>query len=114
MDAARSALDNEMAAYRFAWCKGDTVSAWVALERAHIISQPWLVPHLHIHGLMLWLAARTHDWREARGQLLRLALVPLGNLTGRFPHGNTGRSNVSAFAPMPIPGDLRSVLGDQA
>lgn len=27
-------------------------------------------------------------------------MAPLGNLTGRLPIGNTGRANVSAFAPM--------------
>jgi len=114
MDAARSALEEEVAAYRRAWGRGDIASAWTALERAHILSQPRLGPHLHIHALMLKLAIRTHDRREVSGQLLRLALAPLGNLTGRIPEGNTGRSNVSAFAPMPIPADLVSILGGKA
>ncbi|MDH4746257.1 DUF3703 domain-containing protein [Sphingomonas sp. CBMAI 2297] len=54
-----------------------------------------------------------HAWRlrqpgEVAGQLFRMALAPLGHFTGRTPAGNTGRSNVSAFAPMPIPPDLHS------
>ncbi|QZA78153.1 DUF3703 domain-containing protein [Deefgea tanakiae] len=28
---------------------------------------------------------------------------PTGSLIGRLPQGNTGRSNVNAFTPMPIP-----------
>ncbi|MBT8427288.1 MAG: DUF3703 domain-containing protein, partial [Erythrobacter sp.] len=36
--------------------------------------------------------------------------APLGNLTGRLPWGNTGRANVSAFAPMPYPDDLAEVF----
>nr|WP_262504090.1 DUF3703 domain-containing protein [Sphingosinithalassobacter sp. CS137] len=47
---------------------------------------------------------------EASGQIARLALAPLGNLTGRLPIGNTGRSDVSAFARLEIPSDLRAVL----
>jgi hypothetical protein len=40
-------------------------------------------------------------------------LAPLGSLTGRLPVGNSGRSNVSAFAPMPIPADLAEALRQQ-
>jgi hypothetical protein len=42
--------------------------------------------------------------------MVRIILAPLGALTGRLPVGNTGRSNVSAFAPMPIPADLADTL----
>ena len=80
------------------------------LERAHVVAQTRLVPHLQSHWKMLLLAARTRDGREAFGQLFRLALAPLGNLTGRLPVGNTGRSNVSAFAPMNIPSELSAIL----
>ncbi|HEV3401169.1 MAG TPA: DUF3703 domain-containing protein [Acidimicrobiales bacterium] len=45
-----------------------------------------------------------------RGQVLRLVLAGPGSLTGRYPLGNTGGANVSAFAPMPIPDDLRDLL----
>ena len=110
MDVSRSALEGEVAAYRIASRDGDIASAWVALERAHILSQARLGSHLRVHALMLKLAIQTRDWREASGQVMRLALAPLGNLTGRIPQGNTGRSNVSAFRPMPIPDDLTHLL----
>ncbi|MCV0386070.1 MAG: DUF3703 domain-containing protein [Nitrobacter sp.] len=42
--------------------------------------------------------------------MFRLAIPPLGKLTSRLPLGNTGRSNVSAFAPMELPPDLRAIL----
>lgn len=80
--------------------------AWYHLERAHIVSQIRFGPHMHSHWKMLQLAVRLHDRREVVGQLFRLALAPLGNLTGRLPIGNTGRSNVSAFRKMQIPADL--------
>lgn len=110
METLRSALESEVVGYRLAWRRGDIVSAWIALERAHILSQPRLGQHLRVHALMLGLAIRTHDWREAWGQMVRLALAPLGNLTGRIPQGNTGRSNVSAFQSMEVPDDLRRIM----
>lgn len=103
-------LAREVDAYRAAARVGDLTAAWVALERAHVLSQPMLLPHLRVHGLMLALAVRGRDGREVAGQLLRLLLAPLGHVTGRTPPGNTGRSNVSAFAPMAVAPDLASVL----
>ena len=85
-------------------------AAWLALERAHILAQPYFVAHLASHWHMLGFALAVHDWREAAGQLFRLALVPLGSLTGRLPAGNTGRARVSAFRPMPMPADLAELL----
>ena len=62
---------------------------------------------------MLTFAISRSEWREARGQILRLLLAPLGALLGRIPLGNTGRASVSAFVPMPIPEELRHVLGQE-
>jgi hypothetical protein len=59
---------------------------------------------------MLWLALCTVDGRELAGQSYRLLLTPFGHLFNRLPLGNTGRSNVSAFKPMPIPEELREIL----
>jgi hypothetical protein len=59
---------------------------------------------------MLGAAGRRRDGREVAGQLLRLALAVPGSLTGRYPIGNTGGADVSAFRPMPIPEDLRALL----
>ncbi len=89
---------------------GDTGAAWWALERAHILSQPDLPMHLRVHWTMLGYAVRQRDLREVAGQTLRLAVAPIGSLTGRIPVGNTGRSNVSAFEAMPIPAALRAAI----
>lgn len=90
---------------------GNIGSAWHHLERAHIAAQVRLGPHCGSHLRMLRLAWRLRDWREVRGQVVRLALAPLGNLTGSLPVGNSGRSNVSPFAPMEIEPEMRLVLG---
>ncbi len=105
---------NEMAVFRNARIEGSIEKAWRALERAHIISQLHIGLHLNSHWEMLKFAVAVHDAREISGQLARLVLAPLGTLTGRIPKGNTGRSNVSAFAPMPIPDDLRDVIDEVA
>lgn len=89
---------------------GRIEQAWYHLERAHIVSQTHLWPHMQSHWKMLQLAVRLRDGREVVGQLLRLALAPLGNLTGRLPIGNTGRSNVSAIRKMQIPADLERIV----
>jgi hypothetical protein len=86
--------------------------AWNALERAHILSQPFWGPHLANHWEMLVFAAAQRDAREVVGQIMRLALAPLGAPTGRYPVGNIGRATVSAFQPMPIPDDLRQAMAD--
>lgn len=85
--------------------------AWHHLERAHVVAQDRLGPHCVSHWRMLRLAWRLQDWREVSGQLFRLALAPLGNLTGKLPVGNNGRSGVSAFAPMEISQELKDVMG---
>jgi hypothetical protein len=103
-------LDREITDYEHARHRGDAAAAWRALERAHILSQPILGPHVRVHVTMLGYAVHQRDGREIVGQLARLALAPLGTLTGRIPWGNTGRSDVSAFEQMPLPADLREHL----
>lgn len=84
--------------------------AWLYLEAAHVVGQRHIKPHLKTHAHMLGLAWRTRDWPEAAGQVLRLALVPLGHLSGRLPLGNPGRSTVSAFEPLPVRPDLADLI----
>jgi hypothetical protein len=112
IDEATSRLifNAEMVAYQTARTNRDSIAAWSALERAHIVSQPFLLLHLSAHWVMLGFAFIERDSKEIFGQFARLALAPLGALTGRVPLGNTGRSNVSAFQPMPITDDLRHTI----
>lgn len=108
--AVRERFEAELAAARAAVTRGQIEDAWSALEAAHILSQPWAWPHVRVHGRMLALGWRTRDLAEVRGQILRLVVAGPGSLAGRYPAGNTGRSDVSATRPMPIPDDLAAVL----
>ncbi|WP_099040961.1 DUF3703 domain-containing protein [Mycobacterium neglectum] len=104
---ARSIDLREMGAAKAA---GLSEERWRHLERAHIVSQsdPWL--HTRNHAAMLALALRQHDRREALGQVLRLIVAAPGSLSGRYPHGNTGRVATGLMTPMPMPPDLASEL----
>ena len=89
---------------------GDFQTAFTHLERAHILSQKYALAHAATHLRMLRLGWRTRDVREVLGQLTRtIAALVFSRIW--VPAGNTGRANVSAFAPMPVPEDLVEVLG---
>lgn len=90
----------------------DTEAAWRLLEDAHILSQPWVRPHLRVHVAMLSLGWSQRDRAEVVGQLARLIVAGPGSALGRYPAGNTGRANMSAFKPIPIRPDLASILED--
>ena len=100
----------ERAAARAARHRRDFAGEWRHLERAHILSQPMAGPHVRTHIAMLGFALRHLDGREIVGQLERLVVAAPGTWTGRYPVGNTGGANVSAFKPMPIPDDLQAAL----
>jgi len=80
-------------------------TAWENLVRAHIVGQRSTRLHVSSHVAMLGLAWRTSNWREVPGQVFRIAGAALVTWIW-VPTGNTGRANVSAFKPMPVPADL--------
>jgi hypothetical protein len=108
--ALEAAWQSEREAATTARRTGDAVGEWHHLERAHILSQPLAGPHLRTHGAMLAASVRRRDGRETAGQLLRLLLAVPGSVSGRYPAGNTGGADVSAFSPMAVPDDLRPLL----
>lgn len=100
----------ERAAARAAREHGDSVAEWAHLERAHVLSQPMAGPHVRTHLAMLAAALRRRDPHEIAGQVFRVLVAAPGSWTGRYPTGNTGGADVSAFEPMPIPTDLEALL----
>ena len=106
----RERIDANLRSARLASDNGTTDDAWTLLESAHVLSQPWARPHVRVHAAMLVLGWRTRDRAEIRGQILRLVVAGPGSLTGRYPEGNTGRADVPATRPMPVPDDLRVLL----
>lgn len=112
--AIRQAWAEEHTAARQARAAGDPVRELHHLERAHVLSQPFAVPHIRTHLAMLAFGIRNRDRREITGQLVRLLVAGPGSAMGRYPLGNTGGANVSAVEPMAIPADLQTVLSSSA
>ncbi len=112
--ALRAAWAAELEAARSARAREDRPGEWGHLERAHILSQPMGGAHVRTHVEMLGCAVRGRDGRETLGQMFRLIVAGPGSLTKRYPVGNMGGANVSAFEPMPIPDDLRAILDPEA
>jgi hypothetical protein len=107
--ALRNAYEAELSAANTATLGGTVEGAFLHLERAHILSQRHTSEHVRVHWLMLRLGASVGDWREVFGQATRIVAAAMFSRIW-VPIGNTGRANVSAMKPMPIPDDLRSVL----
>jgi hypothetical protein len=105
-----AAIDAHRRDARTARAAGDLDEAWRLLERTHILSQPWAWPHVRSHVDMLGLAVHARDRREIVGQIVRTLVAGPGSAVGRYPLGNTGRSNVPATQPMPVPEDLAELL----
>lgn len=105
----RSAFAAELAAARGAMT---SEARWEALERAHILSQPWPWPHTRAHAAMFGVAWRERNRSEIWGQVVRLLVAAPGSALGRYPEGNTGRASVPLTCPMPVPADLAALSAD--
>lgn len=103
------AIASELVAADAARAANDVGNAFHHLERAHILSQRITWQHVRVHWRMLKLGAQARDSREVVGQLIRIVAAALFSRVW-VPVGNTGRSNVSALKPMPVPDDLRVIL----
>jgi Protein of unknown function (DUF3703) len=83
---------------------------WDLLCAAHIVGQHVYALHIQSHLAMLRFAWHHKQWGEIFGQLMRLALVPIGHVFQRLPKGNSGRADISAFKPMEVPPKLQSLI----
>jgi hypothetical protein len=86
---------------------------WEWLMAAHVVGQHDASLHFDCHRRMARLARESGDWKEYAGQMLRIALLPLGHLLGRVPEGNIGRASVGVTKRM-VPPEPVQVLIDWA
>ena len=105
----RSAYEAELTSAEAATAAREVDRAFDHLARAHILSQRYTMQHVYVHWLMLKLGASVSAWREVAGQASRIVAASIFSRIW-VPPGNTGRANVSALKPMPIPEDLRAIL----
>jgi hypothetical protein len=106
------AFDNEIAVAKKHIASGELEASFPHLERAHIIGQAFVVPHVISHWLMLKVEFRRKRIMAALGQVARIVLGMLGSTVGVVPVGNTGGTDVSMFKRMAIPADLRNIIAD--
>lgn len=106
----RAYVEIELNAAQAAERAGDATSAFLHLERAHVLGQRSTVQHVRVHLRMLAWGLRHHNSREIIGQITRLIGAATKTWVGLVPQGNTGGANVSAFKSMPIPDDLADLI----
>ena len=103
------AYEQEVASTDEALQRDDFEAAFRHLERAHVLAQRMTGRHTFVHWRMLVAGLRCGDVREVVGQVPRImASILFSRLW--VPRGNSGRSRVSAFKPMPVPADLRHLV----
>jgi hypothetical protein len=92
---------------------GSLDEAFVHLERAHVLGQRYIVPHIQTHWLMLRIGLSRRSVAEVSGQAARIVLGALGSAINVVPTGNTGGTNISMFKRLPIDPELEKVLDEQ-
>lgn len=106
----KQAFDAEMAAAHRLFRTGRLDQAFRHLERAHVIGQRHVMPHVRSHWLMLRIGLRRHSAAEVWGQAVRIVLGALGSALGVIPTGNTGGTDISMFRRLPIEPEIARML----
>lgn len=106
----QQAFDALMAEARVALTQQQWSQAMLSLQRAHVLGQLWVWPHLQTHWLMLILEWRRRRFSAAWGQVVRMLLGVIGSFIGKVPTGNTGDSDINMFQSMPIEPELQQIM----
>lgn len=80
------------------------------LENAHVLGQESTYQHSKVHCLMLIWGLRQRHWREVLGQLFRIIGALSTTAIGLVPRGNTGGSNISPFAKLPLSREYSDII----
>jgi hypothetical protein len=106
----RPSVQAELDAAAFAETQGKFYTAFLHLERAHVLGQAATVEHVRVHWRMFRFALRNRLAGEAFGQTWRIMAASVFTALGLVPAGNTGGSDVSALRRMKMPRDLQDVV----
>ncbi|TCS36832.1 uncharacterized protein DUF3703 [Paucimonas lemoignei] len=105
------AFEAEMSAARRLVASGRLTQAFRHLERAHVLGQRHVVPHVRSHWAMLKVGMMRRSAGEVAGQAIRIIIGALGSAIGVVPVGNTGGTNISMFSRLPIENEAAQLLG---
>lgn len=106
----KAAFKNEMASAERLIRAGHLEQAMWHLERAHVLGQGTVMAHVRSHWGMFRIAFKRHAPGEVVGQVVRIILGALGSAFGIVPVGNTGGTNISMFARLPIDPELAALM----
>lgn len=106
----KAAYEFEIAQAKALMARNELESSFAHLERAHVIGQVYVLPHVKSHWLMLQVELRRHRPAAVIGQLIRIVLGALGSAVGVVPTGNTGGTDISMFKRLPIQPDVCDIL----
>lgn len=106
----RQAFDMEMKIAKELFAKQDLEESFKHLECAHVLGQLYVIPHVKSHWWMLKVGFYRRSVEEILGQIVRIIFGAIGSVIGVVPTGNTGGTNISMFARLPIEPNLAKVL----
>ena len=104
---------SEIAQARRLLKSGSLDEAFEHLQRAHVLGQRYIVPHIQAHWLMLRIGVARRAVAEVLGQAARIVLGALGSAVGVVPTGNTGGTDISMFKRLPIDPELEKALNEK-
>jgi hypothetical protein len=105
-----AAFEAEMAAAKRQIQAGRLDRAMRHLERAHVLGQNHVMPHVRSHWAMFRIAVKRHSPADGLGQAVRIILGALGSAVGVVPTGNTGGTDISMFARLPIDDEIAVLI----
>ena len=108
----RAAFNCEMEKGMQLYADNKLEASFIHLERAHILGQKYIWPHVISHWWMLKIGYKHRSFREVFGQTTRIIASILFSRIW-VPLGNTGGTNISAFKRMTIPEDLKKILDEK-
>jgi len=109
-----ASFNSEIAQAKSLIASGDLAASFAHLERAHVIGQDCVVPHVTSHWLMFLIELQRRRLAAILGQAIRIVLGALGSAVGIVPTGNTGGTNVSMFKRMPVAAELQNIIDGRA
>jgi hypothetical protein len=109
-----SAFNSAIAQAKNLVASDDLEAGFAHLERAHVIGQDYVMPHVTSHWLMLRVELRRRRLAGVLGQVMRIVLGALGSAIGVVPTGNTGGTNISMFKRMPVETELQNIIDGRA
>lgn len=108
----RPHVQAELHAAKTAEQRGEFYTAFLKLERAHVLGLNSWREHVRVHWHMLRFALRNKQAGEVWGQAWRLAAAAALTAFGLVPTGNTGGADVNGLRRMRAAAGLQATINE--